>query len=331
MRFLHPEFLFLLGLIPLLALWRGKRGAAGAVRYSSVEALKAIGVAKRSKGGRMMAALRFLGLAALVVALARPQLGNERTEVQTSGVDIVLALDVSSSMEAMDFELEGQRVNRLAAVKGVVAKFIEERPDDRIGLLAFAGRPYLVSPMTLDHEWLSLRLGDVELGGVEDGTAIGAATASAVNRLREQEAKSKILILLTDGMNNAGKVTPEVAAEAAKTLGVKIYTVGAGTRGEAPYPTTDVFGRRRMGMMKVDIDEETLTRVAEMTGGKYFRATDTQSLESIYEEINRLEKTERKVKQYAQYEELFAWALLPGLLVVGMELGLGATLFRRVP
>ncbi|MDG2125146.1 MAG: VWA domain-containing protein [Verrucomicrobiales bacterium] len=331
MRFLHPEFLFLLGLIPLLALWRGKRGAAGAVRYSSVEALKAIGVAKRSKGGRMMAALRFLGLAALVVALARPQLGNERTEVQTSGVDIVLALDVSSSMEAMDFELEGQRVNRLAAVKGVVAKFIEERPDDRIGLLAFAGRPYLVSPMTLDHEWLSLRLGDVELGGVEDGTAIGAATASAVNRLREQEAKSKILILLTDGMNNAGKVTPEVAAEAAKTLGVKIYTVGAGTRGEAPYPTTDVFGRRRMGMMKVDIDEETLTRVAEVTGGKYFRATDTQSLESIYEEINRLEKTERKVKQYAQYEELFAWALLPGLLVVGMELGLGATLFRRVP
>jgi len=330
-RFLHPEFLYLLALLPLLALWRGRKGPDAAVRYSSVEAVKAIGGVRRSKSGRLMAALRLLGLAALVVALARPQLGNERTEVQTSGVDIVLALDVSSSMEAMDFELEGQRVNRLAAVKDVVAKFIQERPDDRIGLLAFAGRPYLVSPMTLDHDWLAQRLGDVQLGGVEDGTAIGAATASAANRLREQEAKSKILILLTDGMNNAGKVSPEVAAEAAKTLGVKIYTVGAGTRGEAPYPTTDVFGRKRMGMMKVDIDEETLTRVAEMTGGKYFRATDTRSLEAIYGEINRLEKTERKVKQYAQYDELFAWALLPGLLVVAVELGLGATLLRRVP
>lgn len=189
----------------------------------------------------------------------------------------------------------------------------------------------MVSPMTLDHDWLAQRLGDVQLGGVQDGTAIGAATASAVNRLREQEAKSKILILLTDGMNNAGKVTPEVAAEAAKTLGVKIYTVGAGTRGEAPFPAKDMFGRRVLRNVKVDIDEETLTRVAEMTGGRYFRATDTESLESIYEEINRLEKTERKVKQYAQYEELFAWALLPGLLVVMAELGLGATLLRRVP
>ncbi|MEM7144423.1 MAG: VWA domain-containing protein [Verrucomicrobiota bacterium] len=330
-RFLHPEILLLLALLPFVALLVGRAGRAAAVRYSSVSLAKQVGGVRRSRAGRWISALRLLGLAALIVALARPQLGQEHTEIETSGVDIVLALDVSSSMEAMDFEVAGQRANRIEAVKDVVSRFVEERPNDRIGLVAFAGRPYLVSPLTMDHDWLKQRLEDVELGQVEDGTAIGSAAAAAVNRLRDQEAESKIVILLTDGMNNAGQVTPEVAAEAAKTLGIKIYTIGAGTRGEAPVPATDMFGRKTLAMARVDIDEETLERVAEVTGGRYFRATDTDSLEQIYEEINELEQTERTVTQYAQYRELFLWALVPGLLLLASEVGLGATLFRRVP
>jgi Ca-activated chloride channel family protein len=330
-RFLHPEFLILLALVPLVALLIGRRGRAAAVKYSSVSVAKQVGGTRRSRAGRLMSALRLLGLVAFIVALARPQLGQEHTEVETSGVDIVLALDVSSSMQAMDFEVAGQQANRIEAVKEVVSRFVEDRSSDRIGLVAFAGRPYMVSPLTMDHDWLKQRLEDVELGQVEDGTAIGSAAAAAVNRLRDQEAESKIVILLTDGMNNAGQVTPEVAAEAAKTLGIKIYTIGAGTRGEAPVPATDMFGRKTFAMAKVDIDEETLERVAEMTGGRYFRATDTDSLEMIYEEINELEKTERTIKQYAQYKELFVWALMPGLLLLASEVGLGATLFRRVP
>jgi Ca-activated chloride channel family protein len=290
-----------------------------------------VGGVRRSRAGRFLAAWRLLGLAVLIVALARPQLGQEHTEVETSGVDIVLALDVSSSMEAMDFEVDGRQANRIEAVKEVVGRFVEDRPNDRIGMVAFAGRPYMVSPLTMDHDWLKQRLEDVELGQVEDGTAIGSAAAAAVNRLRDQEAESKIVILLTDGMNNAGQVTPEVAAEAAATLGIKIYTIGAGTRGVAPVPAMDAFGRKTLARARVDIDEKTLERVAEATGGRYFRATDTDSLESIYEEINELEKTERTIKQYAQYRELFGWALVPGLILLASEVGLGATRFRRVP
>lgn len=330
-RFLYPELLALLLFIPVIAWLLGRRGATAAVKYSSVEAAKLIGATRKSRAGRLMGSLRLLALAAFIIALARPQLGQEHTEVETSGVDIVLAVDVSSSMEAMDFELDGQQVNRINAVKEVVGQFIEDRPNDRIGLVAFAGQPYMVSPLTLDHDWLKQRLENIELGEVEDGTAIGSATASAVNRLRDQKAKSKIVILLTDGMNNSGQVSPEIAAEAAKTLGIKVYTVGAGTHGEAPVPVQDTFGRQTFAMAKVDIDEETLQRVAEMTDGQYFRATDTESLGKIYDEINQLEKTERTVKQYAQYRELFAWMLLPGLLVMATHLGLSATLLQRIP
>jgi Ca-activated chloride channel homolog len=183
-----------------------------------------------------LSALRLLVLALLILGLARPQFGRGTTEVDASGIDIVLAVDVSGSMEALDFELAGRPVSRIEVVKQVVSRFIEDRPNDRIGLVAFAGRPYLVSPLTLDHDWLQQRLDQVRIGMVEDGTAIGSAIASSVNRLREQEAKSRIVILLTDGMNNAGKVPPALAAEAAESLGIKVYTIGAGTRGNAPMP-----------------------------------------------------------------------------------------------
>ena len=330
-EFAQPHLLWLLLLIPLAAWLKGKHGQAAAVRYPSTGIAKKIGAKPRSRAGTFLTALSLLGLAFLITALARPQFGRGTTEAEASGVDIMLAIDVSSSMEALDFEVDGERVNRLAAVKDTVAKFIAERPNDRIGLTAFAGRPYLVSPLTLDHNWLLKRLDAVQIGQVEDGTAIGSAVASSANHLNDPEAKSRLTILLTDGMNNSGKASPLTAAEAAKALGVKIYTIGAGTRGEAPVPVDDSFGRRVLRMAKVDIDEDTLTEIAEMTGGHYFRATDTESLGEIYSQIDQLETTTRKMKKYEEVDDLFAFAAVPGTLLMLAAFGLGQTLFRRLP
>jgi len=330
-RFLHPEFLWLLALLPLLAVWRGRRGTAVAVRYSTGAQARKLAAPRRARAGQWMSALRLLVLGLLIVAVARPQFGRGTSEVEASGIDILLAVDVSGSMEAMDFELDGKPVNRIEVVKSVVSKFIQDRPNDRIGLIAFAGRPYLVSPLTLDHDWLQQRLDQVRVGMVEDGTAIGSAITSGVNRLREQEAKSRIMILLTDGMNNAGKVQPDLAAAAARSLGIKVYTIGAGTRGEAPVPVTDAFGRRELAMARVDIDEETLNEVASMTGAQYYRATNTDSLARIYEEINALETTTRTMKRFSHYNEIFTLAAFPALLLLGLQFTLANTRFRRLP
>ncbi|MCL1692096.1 MAG: VWA domain-containing protein [Actinomycetia bacterium] len=330
-RFLHPEMLWLLALLPILALWWGRRGEAVAIRYSTVSNARRLGAARQSHAGRWMSALRLLVLGLMIVGLARPQLVRGTTEVEASGIDILLAVDVSGSMEALDFEIDGKPVNRIEVVKAVVSKFIEDRPNDRIGLVAFAGRPYLVSPLTLDHDWLQQRLEQVQIGMVEDGTAIGSAIASGVNRLREQDAKSRIVILLTDGMNNAGKVQPTLAAEAAEALSIKVYTIGTGTRGEAPIPVQDHLGQRQLVMAQVDIDEETLTKVATMTGARYYRATDTDSLAGIYDEINALETTTQSMKNFAHHNEIFGMALLPALLLLGVELSLGQTRYRRLP
>ena len=329
--FLHPYFLLLLLLLPLIAWLRGKRGRSAAIQYSSVEILKQMGKLRRHAAGRFLMALRLLALALLIVALARPRLGNDHTEVQLSGIDIMLAVDVSSSMKAMDFRINGKRVSRITAVKDVVAKFIKERKGDRIGLIAFAGKPYLMSPLVSDHDWLLDRLEEVELGQIEDGTAIGSAVVTATERLSKQKAKSKILIVLTDGMNNAGTASPEIAAEAAKTLGIKIYTIGAGTRGYAPYPVKDPWGRIHYRRTKVDIDEKTLKKIAEMTGGQYFRATDTDSLQQIYSVINELEKTKRSVRQFSTYKELYLYPLIGGLVLLALELLLSVTRYRRMP
>ena len=329
--FLAPAMLFLLALLPVFALWKGRAGRAGAVRFSTVGVARQVASPRRSRAGRWLHTLRLLVLALGIVALARPALSHTSTEVEASGIDILLGVDVSTSMDALDFKVAGQPVDRLTVVKRVVAKFIEDRPGDRIGLVAFAGRPYLVSPLTLDHDWLLERLDGLETGMIEDGTAIGSAIASGVNRLRDQDAVSRIAILLTDGMNNAGSVAPLTAAEAAEALGIKVYTIGAGTQGEAPIPVKDAFGRERMAMAKVDIDEETLTQVAERTGGQYYRATDTDSLERIYEEIGRLETTTHTLKRFSHQEELVLWALLPALALLVLEQLLAATWLRRVP
>jgi Ca-activated chloride channel family protein len=331
MSFHNPELLWLLLLLPLLALWRGMRGQRAAIEYSSADLVREVARASRFRAGRWLGTLRLLAVGLLILALARPQFGRGMTEVEASGIDIVLAIDVSGSMEALDFEMNGQPHSRIDVVKAVVAKFIEARPNDRIGIVAFAGRPYMVSPLTLDHSWLLQNLERVRIGLVEDGTAIGSGIAASVNRLRDQPSKSKIIVLLTDGVNNSGKVAPVAAADAARALGIKVYTIGAGAEGEAPMPLKDQFGNKHYQMQQVDVDEETLKKVAEATDAKFFRATDTASLEDIYGLIDKMEKTEVKVKKFQKYQELFAWFLIPGLALLGAEFWFANTRYRRLP
>ncbi len=319
MKFLHPELLALLALLPLVAVLRGRQGKGAALLFSSLSVASQLGRAGKGSLFGSEFFWRLLTLALLIFAVAKPQLGNTSTEVQASGIDILLAVDVSGSMEAMDFTLGGRPVNRLEVVKKVVSEFIDERPNDRIGLLAFAGRPYLVSPLTLDHHWLRNRLDALRIGMVEDGTAIGSAIGNGTSRLRDQKAKSRILILLTDGVNNAGSVPPLLAAEAAAALGIKVYTIGAGSRGEAPVPVVDSFGRRRLVQAKVDIDEPTLQEVAETTGALYFRATDSASLSSIYQAINSMETTTRSSKSFVSNRELYPFLIVAALFLLALE------------
>ena len=330
-QFLHPELLWLLLLLPVLAIWKARWGQPVAVKIPSTTDAQGIGAKSRSRVGGFLIFLTLLAFALLITALARPRHGKGSSEIEASGIDIILTLDVSGSMEALDFELHGKAMNRLEVVKDVVAKFVGQRPNDKLGMVAFAGRPYMVSPLTMDHDWLGKRLAEVKLGQVEDGTAIGSAIASSVSHLRDSQAKSRIIILLTDGVNNAGAVNPLTAAEAAKALGIKIYTIGAGVRGEAPFPVQDQFGRRHLQMVKVDIDEKILEDIAKATGGQSFRATDTDSLTHIYDSINQLETTTRKLKKYQHYDELYLYFLVPGLALLLLELVMSQTRWRRLP
>ena len=330
-RFLQPEWFWALTLLPLVMLWRGRRGPVAAIQYSDVGLARAVARRSRSRIGNFVWLFAILAAVLMIVGLARPQRGHSRTEVTANGIDIVLGLDVSGSMQALDFLVDNQRVNRIEVVKSVVGKFIDERPNDRIGLIAFAGAPYLVSPITLDHDWLQQNLERVTIGGVDDGTAIGSAIAAAVNRLRTTPAKSKVVILLTDGMNNTGKISPLAAAEAARALGVKVYTIGVGVRGKAPVPVRDEAGNMRLVMAQVDVDEKTLQTVADQTGGKFYRATDTDSLKKIYEQINQLETTAQTVQKFEHYDELYPWALVPALAILGLSFLLQQTRYRSLP
>jgi Ca-activated chloride channel family protein len=331
-RFLQPEWLWLLTLLPMVMLLRGRRGPVAAIEFSDVGLAREVARGSRARAGRWMWLLPLLAAALMIVGLARPQRAHSRTEVTANGIDIVLGLDVSGSMQALDFLVDNRRVNRIEVVKSVVSKFIEERPSDRIGLIAFAAAPYLVSPLTLDHDWLQQNLERVSTAvAADDGTAIGSAIAASVNRLRTTAAKSKVMILLTDGMNNTGKISPVAAAEAAKALGVKIYTIGVGVRGMAPIPVRDEAGHLHLIMDKVDVDEKTLETVANVTGGTFYRATDTDSLQKIYEQINRLEKTAQTVQKFEHTDELYSWALIPSVVILGFGLALQHTRFRRLP
>lgn len=331
MTFAQPGFLWLLLVIPVLSWLKGKIGGTPGVMFSTTRTIAKIGGRRRSRAGDFLTGLLYLALVCLIVALARPQLGKTITRTQASGVDIMLVIDVSRSMLAEDFTIGSHRANRLDAVKQVTEKFIKERPNDRIGIVAFAGRPYLVSPLTLDHDWLITNLERIRIGLVEDGTAIGSALASASNRLKDKEAKSKIVVLLTDGDNNMGRVTPLTAAEAASALGIKVYTIGSGSRGTAPFPFVDSFGRTVYRQVPVEFDEEILQQIAAMTGGSYFRATDTQSLQHIFDEIDQLEKSQVEIQKVAQYRDLFAWFVFAGTVLLAMETFLGQTVWRRLP
>jgi Ca-activated chloride channel homolog len=330
-RFLQPEWFWLLGLLPIVLLWRGRRGPVAAIEYSDVSLAREIARRGRSRVGWLLWMLPILAAALIIVGLARPQRAHGRTLITANGIDIVLGLDVSGSMQALDFQIDHQRVNRIEVVKSVVSKFIDERQDDRIGIIAFAGSPYLVSPITLDHDWLQQNLERVTVGGADDGTAIGSALAASVNRLRLTQAKSKVVVLLTDGVNNTGKISPLAAAEAAKAMGIKVYTIGVGVRGEAPIPVRDAAGNRRLVMAKVDVDEKTLQAIADQTGGKFYRATDTDSLRQIYEQINRLEKSAQTVQKFEHTEELYPYAVIPALAILGISLLLQQTRLRRLP
>ncbi len=333
--FHDPALLAGLVLVPVLFYLRWRRGGEQrpGVRFPSLAVAGQIAPSWSVIGRKGLVLLRGGAIAFAVIALARPQKGLEETRVRTEGIDIILCLDVSESMRAMDFQLDGRRHDRLAVVKVVAREFVEGRADDRIGIVVYAPRAYTLSPLTLDHGWVVKQLERVEIGMVDKGaaTAIGSALHTALRRLEESGAKSKVIVLLTDGRNNAGNISPETAAEAARALGIKIYCIGAGTKEPAPYPVRDLLGNVALRMRNIEIDDERLTRVAEVTGGKYFRATDTAGLREIYREIDRMEKTDIDALLYTDYREFYPYLLIPALCLLLLEAALGRTRLGRIP
>lgn len=327
-RFANPEYLLLILPWAGLLFWyyksRGPKTAT--IRFSSLHPIHELPVRPTRAPRVILFGLRMGVLLFLILGFARPQSGIRGEEVLTEGIDIVLATDISSSMLAEDI-----RPNRVEATKAVAKEFIRGRKNDRIGLVVFAGEAYTQCPLTLDYSILFSFLDEIQVGMIEDGTAIGMGIATAVKRLKSSEAKSKVIILLSDGQNNRGEIDPMTAAQMAQAFDIKIYTIGAGTRGTALYPVEDPFFGKRYVPMKVDVDEELLQRIAQMTGGRYYRATDRKSLESIYREIDRLEKTDIKVKEYTRYSEWFPYFVFAGLLLLVLEVVLAHTRFRTIP
>jgi Ca-activated chloride channel family protein len=340
LTFAQPWMLLLLLAIPLLAYWRGKSGPAAALTFSSTATLRALGKSSAARAGRFLRAMLLVSLALLVIAMARPQLGKSLTQVEASGIDIMVVLDVSGSMLTKDFTIGGQSATRIDAIRQVTEKFIEGRPNDRIGIIAFAGRPYVVSPMTLDHDWLLKNLERIKIGLVEDGTAIGSGMAAAANRLNDKRSKSRVIVLLTDGENNTGKIPPNTAAEAVKALKIRFYAIGAGINGIAPTPVfnpqngkplTDMMGNVVYQNQRVHFNEAGLKEVAKIADGQFYRATDTKSLEQIFADIDKLEKTTVAVKKYQQYRDLFPTCIMAGLGLLFAQLLLSQTIWKKLP
>jgi Ca-activated chloride channel family protein len=329
-RFEDPWLLVFFILIPLMILYQWKGVGENRVKFSSLANLKRL---KRSTSlllRHTLLVLRCLAIALFVVALARPQSGNKASEILTEGIDIMLCLDTSGSMQALDFRWKNERQNRLQVVKRVVTDFIKGRKNDRIGMVVFGEEAFTQCPLTLDYGVLLNFLDQVQIGMAGDSTAVGSALGTCVKRLKDLESKSKVVILLTDGRNNAGSLSPETAAEIAKTFHIKTYTIGVGTEGEVPFQVDTIFGKKYV-YQRVDLDEDALKKIADITGGTYFRATNTKALEEIYKQIDRLEKTKVKVKEYMEYKELFWWFLLPGLICILLEIILANTRFRKIP
>ncbi|MBF0385334.1 MAG: VWA domain-containing protein [Candidatus Omnitrophica bacterium] len=332
MTFKDPIILLLIPIFWAVFIFLNKKKVTPSLTYPSSNAFLSIKENWKVFLTKNMVFSRLLVITLFIFALSGPREVLERTEVTTEGIDIVLVVDASGSMAAQDFTLLGKRVDRLEAVKSVVNEFIDARKYDRLGLVAFAAEAYVVCPLTSDHEWLKTNLNRINLGVInEDGTAIGSAVASALGRLKESTAKSKIIILLTDGVNNTGKIEPLTAAKAGEALGIKIYTIGAGTKGLAPFPVQDLFGRMFYQNVQVEIDEDTLKEIAKLTHAEYFRATDTKSLEDIYKQIDKMEKTEIKQAGYQEYKQLFWVFLSIGVVLLCLELILSNTILLRIP
>ena len=324
--FANPWAFLLLGLIPLLLVLKGKKGQQGAVVFSSLHILNRLGPMTRSRAGGFRIALMMLALGFGILALTRPQWVDKKTKTTESGIELILAIDVSRSMQVADFRIGGRKATRLQAAKKVTRDFVRGRQTDRIGVIAFAGRPYLVAPITLDHEWIEDSLERVRIGLVEDGTAIGSAIGATARRLEKREAKSKVVVLLTDGVNNAGSLTPVTAARLAKTLGIKIYTIAVGTYGN--YTVQTPAGPQHL---QQEFDEETLKEIARIADGEYFRAQDISGLERIFGLIDKLEKTEIKKHMTVHAKDYFAWFAIPALAFALLSLIGGETFWRRLP
>ena len=328
MHFASPYYLWLLALIvPMIAyyVWRVRQGGA-AIQISTVEGVLRAPKSVRYYLRHLPFALRAAAFALLVVALARPQDVEQNVRTNTEGIDIMLAIDVSGSMLARDF-----KPDRITAAKEVAGSFIADRYGDRIGLVAFAGEAFTQSPLTTDQSTLQTLLARIRSGLIEDGTAIGNGLATAINRLRESEAKSKVIILLTDGINNRGEIAPMTAAEIARAQGIRVYTIGVGTEGMAPYPAIDMFGNLTFVNQKVEIDEKVLKAISDMTGGRYFRATDKEKLKAVYDEINQLEKSKIEVMEHISYHELFLTWALAALGLLFAEFLLSNLVLKRIP
>jgi Ca-activated chloride channel family protein len=341
-EFQFPWLLALLGLLPVYALLRGKVGKLSALTFSSADIARAAGAQARSAAGRFLFFLRLLVVALGIIALAGPRFANYHVETETPGIDIMLVLDLSWSMMAIDMGKPSEKLTRFSAASGVLKDFVAKRPDDRIGLVAFSGVPYLASPLTLNHSWLGENLERLHIGIIgELGTAIGDAVVVASKRLQAvPNSKSRIMILLTDGDNNMGKIDPLPAAQLAAALGVKIYTIGIGIEQSCNLPAFDPA----TGTLKLDANGNViptlllqpanysvLGKMADLSGGHFFRATNARELQSIYNQIDRLEKSEVKLRRFATYEPLFHWPLLAALGLLAVELILANTRFRRVP
>lgn len=340
--FANPEFLWILLSLPLIALLRSANGKSGSLIFSSTAIARAASRKNKTIAGFFRFFLTLVILALLIFALARPRLGTGRSERDASGIDIVLTVDSSGSMAGLDFSSEARPVTRFDAVKNVIEEFIKNRPNDRIGMVTFAVNPFLVSPMTLDHDWLLKNIERLDIGIIDPNkTAIGTAIGMSVNRLRDaKNSKSRVIILLTDGENNAGKISPIAAAEAAASHDIKIYTIAAGRRGIVPAARIDsksriirtsngspIYG----GDMSSEVDEETLKKISDITGGKFFRAHNLTQLRQIYSEIDSLEKTKVKLRSFTSYEELFQYFTVAALALLAIKLVLVNTCFRTLP
>ncbi|SVA08463.1 uncharacterized protein METZ01_LOCUS61317 [marine metagenome] len=327
-RFEDPWLLLILLSLPILIL--RERTIASVINYSSLASLKAVSQHHSKIKAMVPIVLRFIAITLFIIAFARPQEGHKRTEILSQGVDIVLAIDTSGSMQALDFKKNETQVTRLSVVKDVVAEFVKNREMDRIGMVVFGANAFTQCPLTLDQNILLSFLDKLKIGMAGDATAIGSAIGISARRLKDLKSKSKVIILLTDGRNNSGAISPLQAAEIAKSLGIKVYTIGVGKRGKAPFLVDSIFGKRLI-YQNVDIDEEVLNKISKMTDAKYFRATDLKSLKDIYKQIDLLEKSEVKSIDHSEHKELFHYFLIPGLILLLTEIVFSNSFLRRLP